>query len=91
MRLRLHHDDNPEDEAPAPIPFPRDRIPGRSDDRRSVRNSISRGSAQPETEDAATDAEAALSDIQRGISELEELIDTLPFPASESDEGPHAA
>ncbi len=84
MRLRLHRDDNPEDDAPAPFPFPRDRAPGRSDDRRSARS--------PSTEDTASAADAALDNLQRGISELEELLDTLPFPvADQHDDGPYAA
>ncbi len=84
MRLRLHRDDNPEDDAPAPLPFPRDRAPRRSDDRPSVRS--------PSTEDTASAADAALDDLQRGISELEELLDTLPFPsANRQDDGPYAA
>lgn len=82
MRLRLSTDE-PED-APQPIPFPRDRVqraaPGRVDDRREA------GERDP-----ARDAEAALDDIQRDLQELEEMLDSLPFPAMEEDDGPRAA
>lgn len=89
MRLRLHRDDNPEDDAPAPLPFPRDRAPGRLDDRRRSTQSPGQG---PRTEDAASAADEALSDLQRGIDELEEILESLPFPhASDEDEGPFAA
>lgn len=88
MRLRLHRDDNPEDDAPAPLPFPRDPAPGRLDDRR--RSTPSREGA-PSPEDAAAAADEALSDLQRGIDELEEILDTLPFPNATDDEGPFAA
>jgi hypothetical protein len=85
MRLRLHRDDNPEDDAPAPIPFPRDRAPGRLDDRR-------RSSERPGARDAVSAADEALSDLQRGINELEDLLESLPFPKmSEQDDGPFAA
>ena len=91
MRLRLHRDDNPEDDAPAPLPFPRDRAPGRTDDRRRSAGDAPKGKS-PSTEDAAAAADEALSDLQRGIDELEEILDTLPFPnASDDDEGPFAA
>lgn len=82
MRLRLTTD-QPED-PPQPIPFPRDRgervAPGRRDDRR-------RGGDR----DPARDAEAALDDIQRDLRELEEMLDSLPFPIAEEDDGPRAA
>lgn len=88
MRLRLHRDDNPEDDAPAPLPFPRDRAPGRLDDRRRPAQTRVNG---PSTEDAASAADEALSDLQRGIDELEEILDSLPFPSATDDEGPFAA
>jgi len=87
MRLRLHRDENQEDEAPAALPFPRgtEGAPGRHDDRK-------RSPGKPHTEDAASAAEEALSDLQRGIDELEELLESLPFPsATDEDDGPYAA
>lgn len=82
MRLRLHIDDDA-DNAPEPIPFPRDRAaPGRLDEARRASANADRPTGR---------VEDALEDIQRNLDELGELLDSLPFPRVEDDDGPCAA
>ncbi len=88
MRLRLNIDDEPDD-APAPIPFPRDRAaPGRREDGRHARPNAGQDASRDPSSERVEDA---LEDIQRNLDELGELLDSLPFPTFKDDDGPHAA
>lgn len=84
--LRYTGDDERVDEAPRPIPFPREKA------RRRARAESQRDTRR--AGDAAWMAERAIDRVQSQLDELDRLIgEPLPFPGRDDpdDDGPSAA